>query len=259
MKKKMINKVNGFVLSTGRTGTVSITEILNIDQDTYSVHEPNPSIRFHFFSRFLFENKLSEDFIRNHYLKNRKSLFNRIDVKNYIEVNPFFWSAGHIFKNVKILHIVRDIESYIKSRLNFGAKGWHKHIIDYAPFYNIDVSKIDGYDIKNWKKLSKAEKETWRWILINEKIEQNKYNSSYLRIKFEDIYLGDEKTKTKVLKEIADFFLINLDIQECLSLLSKKNNPSKKRRIAKFSDLDQRIQNNIFTISENIRKRYQLI
>lgn len=255
----MKSKVNGFVLSTGRTGTVSITKILNLDKNTYSIHEPRPSRRFHIFSRFLFEKKLSEAFIKKHYLKKRQRLFDRIEHKNYIEVNPFFWSAGHIFNNVKILHIVRDIESYIKSRLNFGAKGWHKHIIDYVPFYNIDVSKIDGYDIKNWNNLSKSEKETWRWIFINEKIEQNKGNSNYLRIKFEDIYLGDEKTKTIVLEQIADFFSINLDIQECLSLLGKKNNPSKKRRIAKFSDLDQGIQDNIFTISEDIRRRYQFI
>ena len=83
----MNDKLKGFVLSTGRTGTVSITELLNTAKDIFAVHEPTPSRRFHFFSRFYFEKKLNENYILNSYFRNRKKLLSNLTEENYIEVN----------------------------------------------------------------------------------------------------------------------------------------------------------------------------
>lgn len=258
----MVDKLEGFVLSTGRTGTVSMASLLNSAEKIYSVHEPKPSRRYVFYSRFYFEGRLNRSFILNSYLKNRGTLLNNLEESRYIEVNPFFWSAGHIFKNkanLKILHIVRDIEAYIKSRLNFGASGFYKYIIDYVPFYQLNVSKLLMEKKIDWSNLSKAERETWIWYYMNRKIEENREIHQYLRIRFEDLFLSSNEIKSKNLKDISDFFGIDLDIDMCLDLLGKKQNPSNNRKIDKFGDLKKDIKDNVYNISEPMRKRYGYI
>jgi len=258
----MIDKLNGFVLSTGRTGTVSMARLLNSSENIYSIHEPTPSRRYYFYSRFYFEGKLKKTFIFKSYLKNRKILLDNIDEPNYIEVNPFFWSAGHIFNDknkLKILHVVRDIEGYIKSRLNFGASGWYKYIIDYVPFYQVNVSKLYSDKEIKWGRLKKAEREAWIWCFINEKIEENKETHEYLRIRFEDLFLSSSEIKYQKLEEIKNFFGIDMDINLCLDLLDKKQNPSINRKINRFEDLRRKVKNNVYNISKPMRERYGYI
>ncbi len=47
----MENKQISFIWSTGRTGTLSLTQLLNISENIKAIHEPKPSRRFYILSR----------------------------------------------------------------------------------------------------------------------------------------------------------------------------------------------------------------
>lgn len=259
----MKNKLEGFVLSTGRTGTVSLANILNTASGVYSIHEPKPSRRYHIYSRLVYENKLEKRKIAEKYFKHRIKLIKKKDFEKYIEVNPFFWMAGQVLgehiNNLRILHITRDIKPYIKSRINFGAHGWHRWIIDFIPFYHLNISKYHVNDKINWEDINKFEKIAWRWVFFNRIIEENSKINPYLRIRFEDIFMRDKIKKEMSLIKISDFFKIKLKINDCLDLINKIENPSKKFKLNSFEQLDENTKLNIYKITHQNRKQYGYI
>lgn len=52
-----MTKKIAFVLSTGRTGTVSLAKILNNAPNVTALHEPKPTRLFHYLSRFYLKSK----------------------------------------------------------------------------------------------------------------------------------------------------------------------------------------------------------
>lgn len=259
----MSNKIEGFVLSTGRTGTVSLANILNSAPGVYSIHEPKPSRRYHIYSRLVYETKLEKKEIAEKYFKHRSKIMKKKEFEKYIEVNPFFWMAGQVLgeyiNDLRILHITRDIKSYIKSRINFGAHGWHRWIIDFMPFYHLNISKYYLNDKINWGGISKFEKIAWRWVFFNRIIEENSEINPYLRIRFEDIFMNDKTKKRIALMKISDFFKIKLGIKECLDLINTKENPSKRCKFNSFEQLDDNTKSNIYQITHQNRKKYGYI
>ena len=260
MKLYSDNKAIGFVLSTGRTGTVTITEVLNTCGNVVAMHEPKPSRRFHILSKLYLQDKLKKEILARLYLNARKQILERIQKNYYIEVNPFAWGFGEVFcvlfDNPKILHIVRDIHTYLVSIMNFKAKGWHRYIINYIPFWDIKVNKIIK-DIDDWNSLTFEEKVAWRWVLMNKTIDENeKYTPNYLRVRFEDIFTQDEEVQKNSLKKITNFFDIQLDIKKCSYVLRQKFNPSRKISVSSFESFDKKLQDSILDITTPLREKY---
>ena len=256
----MTRKIKGFVLSTGRTGTVAITNVLNTDPNVRAIHEPSPSRRFHVFSRLYLEGKLKKEILAKMYFKSRNRIVSNMSETYYIEVNPFIWGFGDIFCEMldspKILHIVRDIRTYIASILNFKAKGWHRYVIDFFPFWHIKVSRIIK-DIDDWNSLTFEEKASWRWVLINKTIDENENRTpNYFRVQFEDVFTQNEAVQKDSLEKIYDFFDIDLNISISCEMLQKKFNPSIKRDVKSFESFDKKLQESILDITAPLLKKY---
>ena len=256
----MTTRIDGFVLSTGRTGTVAITNVLNTAHGVKVLHEPSPSRRFHILGMFYRQGRLKKERLANIYFRSRKTTLKNIKEDQYIEVNPFVWGMGEIFCEMidrpKVLHIVRDIRTYIVSRINFKAKGWHRYVIGLVPFWEVKVNRfIQGID--DWGSLRPEEKASWTWVLINKTIDENENNTpNYLRVRFEDIVSQDEAVQKDTLRKISDLFEIQLDIKASCDLLRKKFNPSTRVSVKSFELFDKDLQGSILNITAPLLRKY---
>lgn len=256
----MKNKIISFVWSTGRTGTVTLTNVLNTGKNVKAIHEPSPSRRLFVFSRLYLEGKLRKEKLADIYFRSRKRILDKIEEGHYIEVNPFAWALGDIIceklGNPKILHIVRDIRTYVISRINFKARGWHRYIIEYIPFWELKVNRIIK-SIDNWNSLTKEEKIAWRWVLVNKTLDENEKNThNYLRVRFEDIFSKNPEVKKETLMRISNFFDIDMDIEKSYNLVKNKFNASKKKYVRSFESFNNGLQKSILNITALLREKY---
>lgn len=125
-----MDKSLAFILSTGRTGTQFFESYLTETSPYLCLHEPKPSRRFKFMSNMLLDKKIKPETICKQFTKHRQTMFEQAGEQMYVESNNFFFGCipaiNTCFEDVKVLHIIRHPESYVKSHLNHGFWTGHK-------------------------------------------------------------------------------------------------------------------------------------
>lgn len=128
-------------------------------------------------------------------------------------------------QGIRVLHIVRHPQDYIKSHYDYGFwKHYKQFIRKYVPFFMEDLP------------LSSAQKKdpimvlAARWKLINEHLATYAHSNPYLCVKFEELFGGDAAQGATKLGEIREFFgLKPLSTEETVPWLSSPKNTSPKR------------------------------
>ncbi len=237
MNTMEINKNLNFILSTGRTGTMFFEEYINAScRDAVCLHEPHPSRRFIPLSNMYFQQKITAERFNKIYIQSRKDLWSKTPEKTYIESSNFMWagvkSLNSVKNNIKILHIVRHPQDYIKSHYDYGFWKHYKQMIrKYVPYFIADLP------ITNKEKKDPIMVLASRWKLINESLNTYVETNPYLMVRFEDIFKTDAEKGALKLNEIRAFFdLEALDLAETISWLSKPKNTSKKKKTAHLID-----------------------
>lgn len=231
------NKQINFILSTGRTGTMFFEDYIN-DTSVKALcrHEPKPSRRFIPLSNMHFEGKISSENFNRKYFSARKKLLSTSPAI-YIESSNFMWSGvfalNHDLPNVKILHIVRHPQDYIKSHYDYGFWSGYKRLIrSNIPFFvaNLPISKKQKKD--------PIMVLAARWKLINETLQKYEATNPYLRVRFEDVFKNeDAKEGAKKLSEIRAFLGCEpISIEESLKYIQAPKNVSKKKNTAHLID-----------------------
>lgn len=185
-----------FVLSTGRTGTVSIANNINsFCSEVYAVHEPKPSRWLQVLGNRYLCGRASRDQLVFAYRKSRNKIFRNAEkTSTYIEANPFLYGfidvLDDLFKKPLILHIVRDPRSYIVSHTNHGALTGFKGLM--ATFNTSWMLRPDEFELQPerlWREMSNIEKLAWRWNAINQQLGKGEelFGERYRRVKFEDL------------------------------------------------------------------------
>lgn len=221
----------GFILSTGRTGTKFFEKFLTDNfHDVLCLHEPKPSRRFKIYSNLYLNGKLSGDFIASQFIKTRNKILQNHYQKAYIESNNFMFGCvpalNNNFGGIKILHIIRNPETYIVSHLNHGFWKGHKKI--FAKCFPYWIEKLE---------LNKQEKSNplallaYRWNYVNTVIEGYSITNPYLLERFEDIFSPVKEISEQTIKRIINFFELP-DIKEDVirECLVKKSNASKPNK-----------------------------
>ncbi len=230
------NKQINFILSTGRTGTMFFEDYINKTcTNALCRHEPKPSRRFIPLSNMHYERKISSERFNKAYFTARKSLF-KVCPTIYIESSNFMWSGvfslNKSIENIKILHLVRHPQDYIKSHYDYGFWNGYKRLVRRnIPYFVADLP------------LSKRQKKdpimvlAARWKLINETLMLYKKTNPYLQIRFEDIFKSGPKKGAEELARVRDFFgLESYSQQKTEAILSKPKNTSKKKDTAHIID-----------------------
>lgn len=218
-----------FILSTGRTGTQFFEYFINnYTSNATCLHEPKPSRRFKFYSNLYLQKKLSASFIARQYQKCRKSIYQNLEIKNYIESNNFLFGcvpAITTSQNIKVLHLVRKPEDYIISHLKHGFwKGHKRFFAKYIPYW------LEKIDLK--KKNDPIKILALRWNYVNSVISSYKQTNDYLLVRFEDLFSKDVQIARETLSKVNSFLELELkNPDNFMEALNKKQNVGKKTQV----------------------------
>lgn len=227
-----------FVLSTGRCGTRTLAQVLDLAPDAFVQHEPIPRLNRQ--CREVYESWDSspapyrllieacrEDFVYRAYEGGQVygETANRL---------TYFAPALHeVFSNSRFIHLVRDPRDVVRSGMD---RGWY------------DSNKWDEGRIvprpgdpffDRWPALSLFEKCAWFWY------ETNRYARDFLKglppervltVKSEGLFLGDPD----VLRPIFHFFQIEFPKPKLINkVIGRKENRQRRRTfpdVVKWTD-----------------------
>jgi hypothetical protein len=187
-----------FVISTGRAGTVTLAEYLSrLDpRHLTASHEPWPARWEHVLGNARRAGLPIDFAVRSTFRALRRARLGHLSQELlYIEVNPHLASMIELLPElVAPLHmtqIVREPGAWVESILGFGASGWRRHVIEWAPWARpAPVPRPPG-----WSRMGPGERMLWRWRAINEAIEALRpAAASFECIRFEDLFASDTST-----------------------------------------------------------------
>jgi hypothetical protein len=232
------------LVGTGRTGTEFLAHFFSnvFAQRVLAIHEPGPD--FLELSIKEKEMSLSPKRVINQIRINRISYILRayFSKRIYLESNnnlsfllPYLTKA---FPNLKIVFIIRDLDTFLLSELN-KRHGKSKFLIyseeDFRRRITPEIIKSDcGGD---WKKFSRAKKIIWYWWACNDYVisylSSNCY--SYLHLNFEDLFTKKSKVHFNRLFEYVGLNNVNESIID--AMLAKKLNSSKNKEFDNLNKL----------------------
>jgi len=224
-----------FILGTGRSGTVSITNILNQHPDCKAFHEDiRQLIRL---STDLAYGKDATKTSNELNLIFETKIWNSAEKQLIVHSDQRLWNLvpflSTFFPNSIFIHLERDATSCIKSMV---LRDWYQSN-EYPDCSKLDWAKYrlrgdmipEGLSTDHWSKMSNVEKCTWYFSYVNKNISKNLEDlsdSRKLYIKLDEL---DER-----LSEILDF----LDLKK-LELKILNSNTLRKKDALKIKEIDQ--------------------
>jgi len=219
----------GLITSTGRTGTQFFSYFINACScNAFCLHEPPPSRRFKFFSNLYLNGKISGPFVARQFAKCRGEKLKQANGRYYVESNNFLFGCiqplAQRYRNLKLLHVIRDPKAYIISHLKHGFwKGAKRMTAQRVPYWLEKMDLAPG-DRNNPVKIL-----TNRWVYVNEAIARRASDADYLLIRFEDLFSSDQFLAAETLDTIIRFFQLHIkDVQQARTFLKHKKNVGRK-------------------------------
>ena len=222
-----------FILSTGRTGTAWISNILSLTEDSHIVHEPIP-LEAYAHKQAVYNEKKAEKYIQH---VKRKDIFIRVfrhDCRVYGEVNgnlrrhiPFL---KKYFPNAMLLHLVRDGRKIVRSILARSTfNGMHPIFGSECPIPSRELNEA-------WTEMSEFEKACWAWK------EENTYMRKQLPhlARLEDITSSYNAFQMQVLEPL-DLFLSEQDWEKYADTKVNESKKNKVRLDEEWTEEQQRI------------------
>ena len=112
----------------------------------------------------------------------------------YIDSNNQFYGLvpflRNLYPNIRVIHIIRDPRTYVRSHLNWSRHRPKSFIANYlVPFWQPNPFLVGEMDFAKWFSLSKFERFAWIWDFKNRYIEKTvEFKIPYLCIRFEDLF-----------------------------------------------------------------------
>ena len=224
-----------FIVSTGRTGTKFFAHFLNQFSSTYAVHEPSPALLR--LGINYARNKVTKQYATQKIERYRRPMCKQVkreNVDKYIESNNRFFSLleplNKVFKQSKIIHIVRDGRDYVRSGMS---RNWYtEDDKSHSRLRAIYFPDDPYYD--QWDKMSRFEKICWRWQKKDGFILDSITNvSNVITVKFEDIFKDENYSG---LYKITDYLKLDRSEVETMveKMMNKRVNSTKDYEISKW-------------------------
>ncbi|HEV8607943.1 MAG TPA: hypothetical protein VGQ99_21590 [Tepidisphaeraceae bacterium] len=187
------------IVSSGRTGTKALAQHLSrCYPDVCALHEPSPSWRLRMGTTRALCGRSSREELVELLVKLRRGLVAGLERGIYVESNPYLSGFvevfGEVFEEVRVVHVVRDPRTYVRSGVNFGAfRGMKKLAAEWWPdWFPRPQMCIEAHGLK-WGDMDAIERLAWFWGLVNSQLNRGEgiYGQRYLRIRFEDLFSTD--------------------------------------------------------------------
>lgn len=191
------------VVSTGRTGTQALAHHLDACyREVTALHEPVPSRHLRLLSNRAVAGKLTREHAVRALVRSRERLLTRVQTPVYIESNWYLYglleALRQIVRDVKVLHVVRDLRTYIPSGINFGQfSGLRALATWFVPYWYLKPEQAPHHlrPATPWSQLTQPERLAWHWKIVNGEIDRvaPQFGKNFLRMRYEDLF-GAEGT-----------------------------------------------------------------
>lgn len=247
------------LLSTGRTGTKALASYFDAAfENVCALHEPPRSRHLRVASNRFLRGRLSERRLVELYAAARQARFARVREPVYIESNPFLHGFvgvfDEIFDSPRVVHIVRDPRTYVRSYINHGAfRGIKGLAARYYPDWMLKPERMDPAAPRRWRDMSQVERIAWRWDTINGVLDRGEavYGDRYLRIKFEDIFAEDGSG----LRRLAEW--VGLPASAAFERLREERvNASQGRNLPRWEQWDLKDRQTLLDLCGRRMERY---
>jgi hypothetical protein len=254
-------KTSAVILSTGRTGTMFIAQTLQAFAPEAEVfHEAGERSRL---INILSHAHLS-GFIPITIPLRMWSMVIGADLiacqkEYYIDSNNHIYALvslkPDIYPGLKVIHIVRDPRTYVRSHINWSRHRLKSYIANYlTPFWQPNGFMVGEISFFQWRRLSRFQRFCWIWDFKNRMIEKITINNiPYLRIRFEDIFLGSNPETH--LNKILDFIGMPHVIYEN-HWFSKPINPGVKSSFPTWQSWTRQMCNQLVDLCGDTMNRY---
>ncbi len=244
MTQPMPERHVGFVLSSGRTGTVFLTRTLGSEiDDVVCVHEPKPSRSLMMLGNARNTVGRGTRILRPLF---RRSFARRLaevpEGSRYVEINPMLCPITDLVADLegplRVVHMIRDPRSWVRSIRAFRASGSRRHLIDYVPF----ATPFPVPRPSRWIRLSHTEQALWRWRYCNEQIASLAPDChTYELIRYEDLFSADPQMRRTALDRVFAGLEVQLPEDLALDTTTRLNAAPKRAELDIDEDAVQRI------------------
>jgi hypothetical protein len=183
-----------FILSTGRSGSKLIVELLGLSPAVNAFHEPRPTLQV--FSDFAYHHQAQDNSLTKMIDAARMEMVLETLIKGkvFVESNQcltFFAPAiAALFRSAKFIHLVRHPGDFLASAAR---KGWYMNDSIW------EAGRPTSAETGLWRKWDQMQKLAWLWAATNAYVEDFKKNLGkrrVLTIRLEDLVLGREGVKS---------------------------------------------------------------
>ena len=163
--------------------------------DVHAVHEPPPSRWLRICSCRYVCGKLDRAGLLRQLVQKRRGLLAGIHKPIYVESNPYLWGfldvLNEAFDRPHVLHIVRDVRTYIRSAAGHGMFHGLKALAGrYMPYWQLKPELYQPASGLRWIKLPPTDRVAWYWNAVNRYLDRGAelFGERYKRVKFEELF-----------------------------------------------------------------------
>lgn len=228
--EEVLDRPYVFVLSTGRSGTLLITKILEKSPHLRVEHNPKPALEFA--SSVVHRDNLNIQAQEIAVLASRFDLFfldtflrDRVYVETNNRITFFAPAIAKMLPNSKFIHLVRDPADFVRSGMRRGyyQEGLTQH------------QRLDGSKHPPWESFSQLEKIAWEWNEINSMIENFKskiMSDRILTVNSERLY--SEPTTTHAIYKFINIEDPYVSLKNSKLLKKLLSQPINKQSVGNF-------------------------
>ncbi len=249
-----------FVLSSGRTGTTALAQHLNDCYDeTFAVHEPPPSWRLRCASGKALCGRLGRSELAQMLAHSRRRMIEHTRQSIYIESNPylggFLEAFADVFERPRIVHVVRDPRSFIRSSINFGTFRGIKGLANrWVSYWLPKPERLLQPAGPRWNDMSQPMRLAWYWDLVNLRwdVASRSMAGIMWRMRYEDLFARDGSG----VRKLIDWLGLPPNDRVIENITRQPVNASKDHGFPRFRDWEPALSRQVIDRCRELMRLY---
>lgn len=191
------------ILSTGRTGTRSLAHFLHTCFTDVSAYHTTPYSRlFNVLGNLYRGGLFPERGLILLWERLKRQEVETCSTPFFVDSNPHLFGmlplANKLYQHLKIVHVVRDPRTYVRSHLNWARHRPASFVANYfIPFWQPNAFLLGEMGLEEWLGLSRFERYCWVWAFKNRDIESLAGSDvPYYQVRFEALFGAAEAEET---------------------------------------------------------------